>query len=62
MSEYGWIIGLGFFLIILFGGGFMEFLETRRQQKFAHEREMARIKASAARAARRKDGATKDNE
>lgn len=68
MSEYvGWIIGPLFFLILIFGGAFLEFLERRRQQKFAHEREMARIRqdglARNAHAARWKDdGQTGDGE
>jgi hypothetical protein len=48
-----------FLLILIFGGGILEFLEARQQQKFAHEREMARIKAFGC--VCRKDNAAKDS-
>jgi len=47
-ETVGGIIGLGFlfiFVLLLCGGGIAEFLEKRREQKFRHEREMAKIAA-----------------
>jgi len=44
----GSIIGLGFFLffiLLVCSVGVFEFLNVRRQQKFAHEQEMARLMA-----------------
>lgn len=46
MSEHiGLIIGLLFFLVLIFGGSVLEFLDRRRRQKMLHEQEMARIAA-----------------
>ncbi len=42
------VIGIGFLVVFAFallGAGLGEFLERRREQKFRHEREMARIAA-----------------
>ncbi len=62
MSEnIGFILGALFFLILIFGGALMEFLETRRKQKFAHEQEMAKIRASGSSVSRKRTQNERDD-
>jgi len=47
--NFGFIMWIMFILILVFVGGLLEFLDARQLQKFAHEQEMAKIKANISR-------------